>query len=412
LPSDDENAAVDLVAAGELIEENSKPWRRFGRISPALPLDDKEMLVIGNVLDASRDALRKLDSAMAKPQVHWGQTYQSPMLLSDRQRWYGTRPLVSLLRAAALRSHQMGNERDALARIGQILFIARAIDRDPSLWAHCTANSARSDACDAIVQIAPDLVADSASTTADMRALIADLTDEAGHRRALVRALQGERMRTGDFVRAYAAGHSELISREHAANLDTRMTRIMWLPFMLNDGPIALDHVSRVIDAARSASHWPGMRASVPNLDWPMEVIESPSFHCLTCMILSHLERPLQAHFHSITEQRLTAMTLAIRLYASDHDGQYPADLDALVPSYLPALPIDPMAAGGRLLRVIPANDGAILYSVGDNGTDDGGDDWSVHVKSYPFRCSIDWSTPDFVVHLVRQARVRTDDED
>jgi hypothetical protein len=88
----------------------------------------------------------------------------------------------------------------------------------------------------------------------------------------------------------------------------------------------------------------------------------------------------------------MAAIALAIRLYESDF-GHRPATLDELVPTYLPTLPVDPMAADGRTFGYKPegvdpflpwkADDGSelrlnrrvpILYSVGDNAVDDDGE--------------------------------------
>ena len=411
-PPDETNAAVDLIAAGKLIDERSKAWRRFTRLSPALPLDDKEIVVIGDLLNASSEALQRLDAAMTKPRVYWRQTYQSPVVRSDPIPHYELGALVSVLRAAALRSHQRGDDRDALLRIRQILFIARAIDRDPSLASHGAAERAACDACDAIVDIAPDLVADSQATTVDVRGLISDLTDDAADRAALVRALQGERMRSCDFIRAYAAGHSELASPGYVVDFEARARRVFMAPLVLNDGPIVLAHISRLIDTARTASDWPEMRASLPDLDRPAEVTESPSLHCMTCLSMRRFESAIKGHFRTLATKRLAASVLAIRLYASEHGGRNPADLGQLVPSYLKTLPVDPMAQGGRRLHFVVGQVGAMLYSVGDNETDELGDDWSVHVKPYPIPSGLDWCTPDFVAHLTRQPRIRFEDDE
>lgn len=52
--------------------------------------------------------------------------------------------------------------------------------------------------------------------------------------------------------------------------------------------------------------------------------------------------------------------------------GKWPVLLDALVPAYLPAVPLDPFSGQPLLYRLLP--DGVVIYSVGDNGVDDQGD--------------------------------------
>ena len=97
--------------------------------------------------------------------------------------------------------------------------------------------------------------------------------------------------------------------------------------------------------------------------------------------------------------RRIAAVALAVRLYRADHAGRWPESLGELVPTYLPAVPIDPFAAGGRPLRYLrdtpgwdippalaaaessyipppgtgPFLGGPVVYSVGQDGIDDGG---------------------------------------
>ncbi len=65
-----------------------------------------------------------------------------------------------------------------------------------------------------------------------------------------------------------------------------------------------------------------------------------------------------------------TRTILALRAYQLAH-GQLPSDLNALVPEYLETLPVDDF--NGRPLHYAP--DRKIVYSVGQNLKDDGGDD-------------------------------------
>ena len=61
---------------------------------------------------------------------------------------------------------------------------------------------------------------------------------------------------------------------------------------------------------------------------------------------------------------------MAIGVFRSDH-GRLPATLSELVPAYIPEMPVDPYS--GRALVYRPRTGSFELYSVGPNGTDDGG---------------------------------------
>jgi hypothetical protein len=68
----------------------------------------------------------------------------------------------------------------------------------------------------------------------------------------------------------------------------------------------------------------------------------------------------------------IAVTALALKRYQL-RNGHYPSDLAQLVPDFVPALPRDP--ADGQPLRYRLNSDGTfLLYSIGDDGKDDGGD--------------------------------------
>ena len=70
------------------------------------------------------------------------------------------------------------------------------------------------------------------------------------------------------------------------------------------------------------------------------------------------------------TQLQATRTILALRAYQLTH-GNLPSDLNALVPEFLDAVPVDDF--DGQPLRYSP--DRKIVYSVGQNLKDDGGND-------------------------------------
>jgi hypothetical protein len=71
------------------------------------------------------------------------------------------------------------------------------------------------------------------------------------------------------------------------------------------------------------------------------------------------------------TAQKLTIVAIAIRLYQMDHAGDLPKRLDELVPAYLPVVPPDIM--DGAPLHYERREDHFLLYGIGFDGIDDGG---------------------------------------
>ena len=68
----------------------------------------------------------------------------------------------------------------------------------------------------------------------------------------------------------------------------------------------------------------------------------------------------------------MAATALAIRAYEIDHAAR-PAELSLLVPQYLPSIPADPFAEDNRPIGYLPNAAHPLLYSIGENGIDQGG---------------------------------------
>ena len=88
-------------------------------------------------------------------------------------------------------------------------------------------------------------------------------------------------------------------------------------------------------------------------------------------LLLSFWETPRLAETRSDTQNALLVTALALQAYHQDHKT-YPVALMALVPGYLKAVPTDPFALSGPL-RYKTVGTKYLLYSVGPDGSDDGG---------------------------------------
>ena len=79
-------------------------------------------------------------------------------------------------------------------------------------------------------------------------------------------------------------------------------------------------------------------------------------------------------------EIRVTFTSLAVRRARMD-DGQFPASPEALVPEYLQELPLDPFT--GNPLQYHLDDEGCLIYSVGDDGVDNGGTELTHDGRKY-----------------------------
>jgi hypothetical protein len=96
------------------------------------------------------------------------------------------------------------------------------------------------------------------------------------------------------------------------------------------------------------------------------------------------------------TTRRVVITAIALKRFQLQH-GKLPETLDALAPEFFQAVPIDPFA--GKPLRYHPNVDGTyLLYSIGEDGKDDGGDPTNTASGSSNFywqnNRALDWVWP------------------
>jgi hypothetical protein len=89
-------------------------------------------------------------------------------------------------------------------------------------------------------------------------------------------------------------------------------------------------------------------------------------------MMLPNVVKGSQIVVQGEAERQLTIAAISLRRYRLRH-GSLPETLGALMPEFVTALPLDPMSGKPLSYRLRP--DGTfVLYSVGEDGQDNGGD--------------------------------------
>jgi len=95
-----------------------------------------------------------------------------------------------------------------------------------------------------------------------------------------------------------------------------------------------------------------------------------PKIHILLRMIMPALGRVTTIDIRIIAQLRTARVGLAIQRYRLA-TGSFPDALSELVPAYLEAVPKDPF--DNKELRYKKLETGFVVYSIGEDGTDDGG---------------------------------------
>ena len=144
-------------------------------------------------------------------------------------------------------------------------------------------------------------------------------------------------------------------------------------PMILADAKLLVDFNTATIKALQKSPDYPTFRLAAPPSPLPPAPGMNGGGYAMARLLLPAYDRAVQTHYRCLGDRRMAAAALAVRWYQADHGGQPPATLDELVPKYLPSVPLDPFAAGGRPLRYVSELERLVVYSVGENGTDEAG---------------------------------------
>lgn len=370
--ADGDNAAIELRKAGDSINEKTPAWLAYGYIdSVAAPCTDTEAATFADLEKENGKAFAALDLAMQRKSIDWGVKMTSPsveILLPHLNR---LRAMANLLQTrAVLRNHQ-GKDGAALKDVHRLLFISRATDQQAFVVGHLVAVGITAVASTTTESLAPVLKigadqanAGPAATPEQVKTLVAELLDDEPMRKGMITALLLERMADVDMVRCIVSGR--LTPERLMQATGTKNIGVVDPKEADTVGVAMLNYLTDARKTFEATSDYPTFKAKHAPL--PPEL--GPTAKGMGKFLSPSVDRLALTHYRGVTDRKLAAIALAMRSYAAAHDGKLPGKLEELVPEYLPSVPGDPMAAGAAL-KYLPEK--KIVYSVGDDGQDDGG---------------------------------------
>jgi hypothetical protein len=110
---------------------------------------------------------------------------------------------------------------------------------------------------------------------------------------------------------------------------------------------------------------------------YPRTIPTRSTSRILVVVMLSAVSAPIQSARYLEDYRSLFDVSMAVHQYRADHND-YPDSLQKLVPQYTDRLPSD---VRRRAFVYRKTNAGFVLYSLGKNGRDDGGKEWSAEDK-------------------------------
>ena len=339
------------VCSDSSLEDNGDPEKH------ALPLTTEEEARLGSFIESSREAFAAFEDAFRRDSCQFINYSALPEVLTDASALNTLVDLAKvrqLARLAAVRAvweGRHGNVAEAYHWVTVGLHMANGLTGDPLLLNGMVSVAISSIMLRAfngvlcVTQFAQPFPSD----------LLAELTVVADRLKA-ARFFEGERC----FSNAIRVQFGQTLLRpwltlNEMATLDmtTELIDLMSEP---ND---AL-HAARAMELAHRIKLQPGQ----PKLTLLNQ------HRILAEIIRPALEASVLGFDRGVALARSALIVVALKQCKAEQ-GAYPAALEALSPQYSKTLPVDPFSGGAFHYR--REGDGFVLYSVGQDGRDDGG---------------------------------------
>jgi len=380
---DEENAAKYYLRAAEALRFSPGQTALFDELMDDPRLVPERLDEIGQLIKDNAAAIRLVDDAPSYAACDWDHHFQSPAYLSLPSYYSGQRQLAKTLLLAA--EHDFASDRYAagVSRLASIVELGRCNAKDPFLigqlvaWAIQALGSSRvmePVLASESTQEGRDAFTQSTELTTQVRRLITLLRDSSELKATYHRSMLGERMLQWDMVESMKRGTTSMSAMyawqaaPQASIPDVVWNTVLWPSITLDTVRLLKESDQRCraiasmdIDFLLHRDEPDDERTFLSVLIYPLRAD--------TVFVLS---RGDVLFLRLVTIQRLAATGLAVRLFRFEN-GVLPRTLEELVPRYLPESPRDPMVKDGHLFVYRPGDVPAILYSVGENGIDDGG---------------------------------------
>lgn len=334
---DNQNAAIYYKAASIAMSSTYLvPGSSPLLFPPYPPYTSQWQSTVDQAVAADKQSLALLRRARQFDRADWGvRPTQSGNSSSGiaLTSFSGVGGLAELLADGALQAHSHGDDPEALQRILDGLQMADAVEQRTFAIGRQVATGVRSVTVGRIEVMAIDL--NMGPNRREVKNLINQLLDEKKSRDALMAMARYQSV--DDLSVTLRQLHRATILR-----------------------PLIYLSASRILDAdvqyeiAISQPNWRAAEAiggQPPLSGFPFNGAQRLRFSRIVDLSFgpTQFSRPWLVEFRELAEFRMAAASLAVNLYHIDH-SQWPANLQSLVPDYLPAVPEDPFYAAPQPL--------------------------------------------------------------
>lgn len=291
-------------------------------------------------------------------------------LLPDQQE---TRRIVSLLVYEAMRQDQRGDSKKALTTCRAALNAARSLGDEPIFISQLIRTAGVVAACQAVERT----LGQGEPPPEEMSALQKVLEDEDAFAGLRI-AVRGERGALNQVFEGIERGEISLHELEHDFNKGSRSDAMkdtlisLWRMDTREDHALFLSLMNKHVENSQLPLHERVAADKTLDQEIRARVVPSvvPGPPLITRWLLPAISKIGEAERRKHAIVRCTVVALAAERYRCEKKA-WSDKIDQLCPQFLAAVPLDPF--DGKPLRYRRVKDGVIIYSVGQDGVDNGG---------------------------------------
>jgi hypothetical protein len=299
-------------------------------------------------------------------------TFQSPEVV-------GYQELARALVVAAHIAHDRGDDARAVEYLRDGQAVGESMYSLPTMIGQMVGVGIDRIMTAAVEGIAPTLKVGPAPAASpeQVRVLMAQLLATQSAQDNLARALMGERISAQDAVKMILENPVSVqgVLDSNGSEQKTPAPAIWLLDFVT--GPMwtmqateHMRHMNLYVAQAKLGRYPPSKISPPAYLDGPGSL--KSLTHTLNMALTPALSHGFFTQYRGFSYRRMAATALAIRMCECEH-GRRPMSLTELCPEYLPAMPEDPFDLARKGVKYLPSAKHPILYVVGQDQKDDGG---------------------------------------
>ncbi len=366
---DDQNSALVILALQDELEEVGNigidlPYYMFRNgpktnLAARFPWTQADIEEARTLVRGQLALLEQLDRLHSMPNGRYPfdrRRYLEGDLVFTQSR--NARQAARLESIAALVDVADARTPDALRRVTIMFNVGSPLYEEPSLLAALAAMS-----CDALAVDVLQVILDAGPVdAAELKAIEAVLLDHA-RRGDLSWGMRAERLSLRAIIETFAQpGVPFTIAAPPAPSIPGVICESLKA---LNIAK-ALEMQGKLVDALDDPAELRLVAAQVED-----DTTQLPPQYLLIRILFPSQERAIALNMRARGVLGSARAALAAERYRMAH-GDWPASLDALVPDYLDAVPLD--LFDGQPLRMRRTEEGVVIYSIGEDNVDDGGD--------------------------------------